>query len=143
MKPPVEFQDRSACRARMNQLLRIDPTRTVVLTVDMPRGYLDPEVAAAPVTLDKAERVLKHVRDLLDFARGRGLPVVHVAVNRRRVEDERGSGTAGSPQAEVPAWGRISSSCSSGCIGRKPGSTPIPVSTRRPSPPRTAASGPW
>src|SRR3990167_8935828 len=131
MKPPVEFQDRGAYRARMNELLRIDPARTVVLTVDMQRDYLDPEVASAPVALDEAERVMKHARDLLDFARGRGLPVVHVYVNRRRAEDERGLGTAGetfrggreaglsqnaqrgvrtipdrregSPQAEVPA----------------------------------------
>ena len=131
MKPPVEFQDRGAYRARMNELLRIDPARTVVLTVDMQRDYLDPEVASAPVALDEAERVMKHARDLLDFARGRGLPVVHVYVNRRRAESERGLETAGetfrvnrehglsqnaqrgvrtipdrregSPQAEVPA----------------------------------------
>lgn len=131
MKPPVEFQDRGAYRARMNELLRIDPARTVVLTVDMQRDYLDPEVASAPVALDEAERVMKHARDLLDFARGRRLPVVHVYVNRRRVESERGLETAGetfrvgreaglsqnaqrgvrtipdrregSPQAEVPA----------------------------------------
>lgn len=131
MKPPVEFQDRGAYRARMNELLRIDPARTVVLTVDMQRDYLDPEVASAPVALEEAERVMKHARDLLDFARGRGLPVVHVYVNRRRVESERGLETAGetfrvnrehglsqnaqrgvrtipdrregSPQAEVPA----------------------------------------
>ena len=131
MKPPVEFQDRGAYRARMNELLRVDPARTVVLTVDMQRDYLDPEVASAPVALDEAERVMKHARDLLDFARGRGLPVVHVYVNRRRAESERGLETAGetfrvnrehglsqnaqrgvrtipdrregSPQAEVPA----------------------------------------
>jgi nicotinamidase-related amidase len=115
----------------MNELLRVDPARTVVLTVDMQRDYLDPEVASAPVALDEAERVMKHARDLLDFARGRGLPVVHVYVNRRRAESERGLETAGetfrigrehglsqnaqrgvrtipdrregSPQAEVPA----------------------------------------
>jgi nicotinamidase-related amidase len=131
MKPPVEFQDRGAYTARMNELLRVDPARTVVLTVDMQRDYLDPEVASAPVALDEAERVMKHARDLLDFARGRGLPVVHVYVNRRRAESERGLETAGetfrvnrehglsqnaqrgvrtipdrregSPQAEVPA----------------------------------------
>ena len=131
MKPPVEFQDRGAYAARMNELLRVDPARTVVLTVDMQRDYLDPEVASAPVALDEAERVMKHARDLLDFARGRGLPVVHVYVNRRRAEAERGLETAGetfrvgreaglsqnaqagvrripdrregSPQAEVPA----------------------------------------
>lgn len=95
MKPPVEFQDRSAYKTRMNDLLRIDPRRTVVVTVDMQRDYLDPEVASAPVARDEADRVVKHTRDLLDFARGQGLPVVHVYVNRRRVESERGMETAG------------------------------------------------
>lgn len=131
MNPPVEFQDRSRYKERMNQLLTLDPQRTVVLTVDMQRDYLDLEVGAAVVAPDEAERVMKHARDLLDFARAEGLPVVHVYVNRRPVELARGLGTAGqtfrlgrehdlsqnaqqgvrripdrqvgSPQAEVPA----------------------------------------
>jgi nicotinamidase-related amidase len=131
MHPPVTFQDRGQYKARMNALVRIDRRSTVVLTVDMQRDYLDREVGAAPVAPEEAERVLKHARDLLDFARGEGLPVVHVYVRRRRVESERGWDTAGaafrvsrehqlsqnaqapvrripdrregSPQAEVPA----------------------------------------
>jgi nicotinamidase-related amidase len=95
MNPPVEFQDRSAYKARMNDLLRIDPQRTVVVTVDLQRDYLDLEVAAAPVAADEAERVMKASRDMLDFARGLGLPVVHVYVNRRKVESERWMDTAG------------------------------------------------
>jgi len=89
MKPPVEFQDRSAYKNRMKSLLTIDPRRTVMVTVDMQRDYLDPEVASAPVALDEAERVVKNARDLLDFARGEGLPVVHAYVNRRAAEVER------------------------------------------------------
>jgi nicotinamidase-related amidase len=131
MQPPVDFRDRSQYKARMNELLRIDRRSTVVLTVDMQRDYLDPDVASAPVAREEAERVMKHSRDLLDFARAEGLPIVHVYVNRRLVESERGSDTAGatfrvgrehdlsqnaqagvrripdrregSPQAEVPA----------------------------------------
>lgn len=130
MRPPVEFQDRSAYKERMNALLKIDPRRTVVMTVDMQRDYLDLEVGAAPVAADEAERVLKHARDLLDFARAEGMPVVHVYVNRRPIEIERGFSPGqtfrlsrehrlsqnaqadvrripdrqeGSPQAEVPA----------------------------------------
>lgn len=86
MKPPVEFQDRTEYKRRMNALLTIDPRRTVVLAVDMQRDYLDLDVASAPVAADEAERVMKHARDLLDFARGEGLPVVHVYVKRRAVE---------------------------------------------------------
>lgn len=95
MQPPVEFQDKSQYTERMNALLTLDPSRTVVLTVDMQRDYLDMEIGAAPVAPDEAERVLKHARDLLDFARSEGLPVVHVYVNRRPVELAGGLATAG------------------------------------------------
>jgi nicotinamidase-related amidase len=95
LTPPVQFQDRSAYQTRMKSLLRIDRRSTVVLTVDMQRDYLDLDVAAAPVAADEAERVMKHARDLLDFARAEGLPVVHVYVNRRRVESEHGWEWAG------------------------------------------------
>jgi nicotinamidase-related amidase len=125
-----EVRDRSGFKAEMNRLLVIDPGRTVVLTVDMQRDYLDLEVASAPVTAADAERVLKHTADLLSFARICGMPVVHVYSTRRPVEIERGfQGTplgrvsdahgvsqaphtpvrgipdrlVGSPQSEVPA----------------------------------------
>ena len=62
MKPPVEFPDRSQDKARMNELLRVDRRSTVVLTVDMQRDYLDPEVASAPVAPEEAERVMKMAR---------------------------------------------------------------------------------
>src|SRR5438046_1128438 len=89
MKPPVEFQDRREYRERMNALLTIDRRRAVMVTVDMQRDYLDPEVATSPVAPDEAERVMKHARDLLDFVRGEGLPVVHAYVNRRPAELDR------------------------------------------------------
>jgi len=89
MKPPVEFQDRREYRERMNALLTIDRRRTVMVTVDMQRDYLDPEVATSPVAPDEAERVMKHARDLLDFVRGEGVPVVHAYVNRRPAELDR------------------------------------------------------
>jgi nicotinamidase-related amidase len=130
MQPPVAFQDRSEYKRRMNELLTLDRARTVVVTVDMQRDYLDMEIGSSPVAPDDAERVLKHARDLLDFARGEGLPVVHAYVVRRPIENERrvpagrtfqtalehglsqnaqkGPRTipdrqSGSPQAEVPA----------------------------------------
>lgn len=90
MNPPEKFQDRTEYKARMKTLLSLDRRRTVVVTVDMQRDYLDMDIGSAPVALDDAERVLKHTRDLLDFARSEGLPVVHVYVNRRPVELARG-----------------------------------------------------
>ena len=129
MQPPVEFLDRSAYTAAMNERLEVDPRRTAVLTIDMQRDYLDMQVGSSPVTPDEAERVLRHTQALLAFARGENLPVVHVYVSRRPIELECGLAgpkpaaslrhrisqnvqtevrsipdrLAGSPQAEVPA----------------------------------------
>jgi nicotinamidase-related amidase len=129
MQPPVEFLDRSAYAAAMNERLEIDPRRTAVLTVDMQRDYLDMQVGSSPVAPEEAERVLRHARELLGFARSEGLPVVHVYVSRRPQELDAGLAgpkpatsvayrisqnvqtdvrpipdrLAGSPQAEVPA----------------------------------------
>jgi nicotinamidase-related amidase len=70
----------------MNALLRIDPASTMVLTIDMQRDYLDLEVASSPVLESEARRVLTATRDLLSFARGLGIPVVHAYSTRRPQE---------------------------------------------------------
>ena len=131
MIPPVTFNDRSDYKRRMNELLTIDPQKTVVLTVDMQREYLDMEVGTSPVLPAEAERVIRHARELLDFARSEGIPVIHAYVSRRAHPAEaatsisatldvgRGQGLSqnlqvsavrkvpnrieGTPQAEVPA----------------------------------------
>lgn len=90
MKPPVEIKDRSDYQRRMNELLRIDPRRTVVLTVDMQNEYLDMKVGTSPVAPEESNRVISHARKLLAFARAEGLPVIHTYVKRRREEVERG-----------------------------------------------------
>lgn len=75
--------------ARMNEVLSVDPARTAVLTVDMQRDYLDLEIASSPVLASEAERVLDGTREMLAFARGLGIPVVH-AYSTRRVEEIEG-----------------------------------------------------
>ena len=75
---------------RMNELLQVDPGSTAVLTVDMQRDYLDLEIASSPVLESEAERVLRSTRDLLTFARGLGVPVVH-AYSTRRPEEITGN----------------------------------------------------
>lgn len=75
---------------RMNHLLRVDPGSTAVLTVDMQRDYLDLEIASSPVLESEAERVLRSTKDLLTFARGLGIPVVH-AYSTRRPEEISGN----------------------------------------------------
>ena len=90
MQPPVKFSDRSDYKRKMNELLKIDPQRTVVLTVDMQHEYLDMEAGTAPVAPEEAKRVISHTRRLLDFARAEGLPVIHAYVKRRPIEVEYG-----------------------------------------------------
>ena len=89
MQPPVDFQDRSDYKRRMNALLEIDPAKTAVLTIDMQNDYLDMKLGTAPVAPNEAKRVLTHTQRLLAFARDAGLPVVHAYVKRRRLEAER------------------------------------------------------
>ena len=59
MQPPVEINDRSEYKRRMNELLQIDKGRTVVITVDMQNDYLDMALATAPVAPAEAERVVE------------------------------------------------------------------------------------
>lgn len=126
----VMVQDKSEYKARMNELLVLEPERTAVLTVDMQRDYLDGDVATSPLREDIARRVLDSTSHLLEAARLNGLPVVHCHVCRRAVEIEKGYGgtrlrkssdrvglaqnamgrirdrvdrLAGSAQAEIPA----------------------------------------
>jgi nicotinamidase-related amidase len=55
----------------------------------MQREYLDLEIGGQPAAADEAERVLRHGKELLDFGRAEGIPVVHVNVNHRPEELER------------------------------------------------------
>ncbi len=86
----IEVQDRSAFQEGMRRALTIEPGKTVILTVDMQREYLDLEVGGSPVLPEEAERVLKHAKELLTFAREHRIPVVHVYVARRMTEIEAG-----------------------------------------------------
>ena len=99
MSPGIEIQDRSEYKEGMKRVLTIDPRRTVVLTVDMQRDYLDMKVGTSTVLPDEAELVLKHAKALLDFARQQRIPVVHVYSTRRPVEIEHGFSTIATSQA--------------------------------------------
>ena len=90
MYPPVEIRDRSEYKRSMNELLRINPHRIVILTVDMQNDYLDMNIGSAPVAPEEANRVISHARKLLAFARAEGVPVIHAYVKRRPVEVGRG-----------------------------------------------------
>lgn len=63
---------------RMKEMLTIDPAKTALITIDMQRGNLDPELATLPVPADECRRVLEGTRELLTLARGAGIQVIHV-----------------------------------------------------------------
>lgn len=83
---PRMSTDLQPFETRMNELLQINPASAVVLTIDMQRDYLDLEIASSPVLESEAERVLDATKDLLTFARGLGIPVVHAYSTRRPQE---------------------------------------------------------
>jgi len=88
MQPPVEIQDRSDYKRKMNDALTVDWKRAVALTIDMQNDYLDMSVASLPVAAEEAERVVTQTRKLLGLARSFGIPVVHAYVKRRPLEVE-------------------------------------------------------
>ncbi|MDQ1583323.1 MAG: biuret amidohydrolase [Microbacteriaceae bacterium] len=61
--------------------------RMAVVTIDMHRGHLDPEVATMPLAAESAARVTAANRRLVLAARDRGIPVVHVVTGYHGVEE--------------------------------------------------------
>lgn len=120
----VEIQDRPEMAQALKDYLQVDPRHTAVITVDMKRSYLDPEVGSNPLEPEKARSVVEHTQRLLRIAREAGLPVIHVILISRELptatrpwnqaleatrhtwspgaRPERGGQRAGSVQVELP-----------------------------------------
>ncbi|HLB14526.1 MAG TPA: cysteine hydrolase [Burkholderiales bacterium] len=81
----VEIVDRSSLIAGLYRELVLDPQQTAIVTIDMHRGHLDMDVATMPAKPEDAKRVIANARVALDFARGQGIPVVHVILVYRRL----------------------------------------------------------
>src|SRR5262249_24854813 len=96
-----EIVNRSTMIDKLHAGLVLKPRETAILTIDMHRGHLDPDVATMAAKPEDARRVIAAARDLLDVARGRGLPVIHVKLVYRRIP---GLGSDGMPQ---PFWRAI------------------------------------
>ena len=94
MRRSIELHDREDYKRSMRELLTIDPAKTVALTVDMQRDYLDPSIATAPVRDEVAERVVADTAAMLDLCRESGIPVVHCYVSRRPEEAALGGHNA-------------------------------------------------
>ena len=70
--------DRSSTLARMRDALRLEPSKTVVLTIDCQKGNLDPELASLPVPADQCSRVIAGTNRLVQLARRCGVDVIHM-----------------------------------------------------------------
>lgn len=60
---------------------------TAVVTIDLHRGHLDPEVATLPLPADTSAALMGRVVPLLDAWRGLGLPIVHLVTFYRNREE--------------------------------------------------------
>lgn len=65
--------------------------RPAVVTIDLHRGHLDPEVATLPLPADASAALMKRVVPLLDRLRELSVPVIHVVTCYRNREEILGN----------------------------------------------------
>ncbi len=94
----VEILDRSGMVSAMKDQLAIDPMKTAVVGIDMHRGHLDPSIATMPAAPEDCDRVISHAEDVLNFARSKNIPIIHVILIHR---DIPGFGSEGK---KSPFW---------------------------------------
>jgi len=85
MPAAVNIVDRSSLTRGLYKELVLNPKQTAIVTIDMHRGHLDMDVATMPAKPEDAQRVIANARAALDFARARGMPVIHVVLVYRRI----------------------------------------------------------
>jgi nicotinamidase-related amidase len=90
----VEIVDRSDMTSKLMGMLELNPIQTAIVTIDMHKGHLDPEVATMPASAEDSERVIKNAEDVLGFARNHGVPIIHVKLVFRKIP---GLGSEGMP----------------------------------------------
>jgi nicotinamidase-related amidase len=69
--------------------LGVDTPRAAIVAIDCHRGHLDPSVATMPVAAEVADRVVAANKRLMDAARARGIPVIHIVTRYRDAEEIR------------------------------------------------------
>ena len=94
----VKIVDRGRMVSVLNSNLRIHPSKTAMVTIDMHRGHLDPSVATMPAATEDCDRVIAAGKEVLQFARSIGIPVVHVVLIHRNLPG------FGSEAMNVPFW---------------------------------------
>jgi biuret amidohydrolase len=94
----VEIVDRSTMIHTLRDGLVLKPRETAIITIDMHRGHLDMKVATMAAKEEDATRVIAAAKELLDIARARGVPIIHVKLVFRKIP---GVGSEGMTQ---PFW---------------------------------------
>jgi len=85
----VKMIDRFEVFDQINKDLSLDMSKTAVIQIDMHVRQIDPEWSAFPQPIG-AKKVANTAR-FLNRCRGYGLPVIHVMVYKRPVEEANGS----------------------------------------------------
>lgn len=94
----VQLVDRSSMIAALNQEIKLRPSETAIVAIDMHRGHLDMSVATMPTTPEDAKRVIGNAQKALGHARSLGVAIIHVKLVMRRL------GKGGSEASNVPFW---------------------------------------
>ena len=81
----IQLIDRSLMIAAVNREIKIVPSSTAIVAIDMHRGHLDMSVATMPTTPEDAERVIGNAEKLLGYARSLGVSIIHVKLVMRRL----------------------------------------------------------
>lgn len=61
----------------------MDPRTTAILTVDLHRGHLDPDIATLPVPPQRADEIATASEELVTTARDAGYQIIHVTTAYR------------------------------------------------------------
>jgi biuret amidohydrolase len=83
----VSLVDRSTLMSGLHKELTLKPRETALVTIDMHRGHLDMDVATMPATPEDAKRVIANAKQVLDYARKIGVPVIHVILVYRKLKN--------------------------------------------------------
>ena len=94
----IQLIDRSLMIAAVNREIKLVPSSTAIVAIDMHRGHLDMSVATMPTTPEDAERVIGNAQKLLGYARSLGVSIIHVKLVMRHLRK------GGSETNNVPFW---------------------------------------
>src|SRR2546423_14080452 len=81
----LEIVDRGTLVSGLLKELKLNPKKTAIVTIDMHRGHLDMDVATMPTKPEDAKRVIGNAKAVLNFARKKQVPIIHVVLVNRKI----------------------------------------------------------